>query len=102
MIIYTSFIPKGFDGMSIWPFILMRYRDTGLLNHELVHYTEQAWITPIWWLRYALSRSFRVAAEVRAYKASMQAGMTLEAASFWLTKYDKNLTVDGARALLTQ
>ena len=100
-IITSTFVPTGFDGITVWPFIFMRYEDKVLTNHETVHYNEQAWITPIWWARYLLSKTFRVAAEVRAYKQSIAAGMTVENAAQWLMKYDSSLTLDECVKLLT-
>jgi hypothetical protein len=67
----------------------------------MVHYKEQAWITPIWWLRYGLSKSFRVAAEVRAYKTQIDGGfISVPDAASWLVKYDNSLTDIKARELL--
>jgi hypothetical protein len=91
--------------MTAWPFIFINpdYKDDkALLAHEMVHYKEQAWISPVWWLRYALSKSFRVAAEVRAYRVSIkEGGMTIGQAAGWLVKYDKSLTVEKAIQLLS-
>jgi hypothetical protein len=70
MIVSTPLIPKGFSAISLWPFILVRPEhrsDIALIEHELVHYKEQAWIMPVWVLLYLVSRKFRLAAEVRAY-----------------------------------
>lgn len=103
MIIYTNFVPTGFDSITLWPFILMRPQrksDAGLLGHEMVHYREQAWITPIWWLRYALSKKFRVAAEVRAYQTQVDCGsFTVINAAVWLLKYDSSLSLENAVAM---
>jgi hypothetical protein len=102
MVIYTTkFIPKAFDGITIWPFILMRMKDDALLAHEMVHYKEQAWIAPIWWIRYALDRKFRVAAEARAYKVQMAAGMSIYQAARWLMKYDSRLKFEDAMIALS-
>lgn len=105
MIIYTNvLVPKAFDAVTVWPFIFIRptYKnDEPLKQHELVHYREQAWITPIWFLRYALSKSFRVQAEARAYKVQISlSGLTIESASTWLMKYDASLTRSQAISLL--
>lgn len=70
MIVSTSLIPKGFSACSLWPFIFVRPEhrsDIALIEHELVHYREQAWIVPGWVLMYLVSRKFRLAAEIRAY-----------------------------------
>lgn len=103
MIIYTRLlVPKGFDAITVWPFIFMRQADPALREHELVHYREQAWVAPLWWARYALSKTFRVQAEVRAYRVQMAHGMSLAAAAMWLQKYDTQMTQAQAVALLTQ
>lgn len=100
MIVKTKFILKGFQAMSLWPFILVlpeHSSNTGLIEHELVHYREQAWIAPIWWLRYLFSKSFRQAAEVRAYKRQIEVGgITKEWAAVMLLSYNLNITFDAA------
>lgn len=91
MIITTHFIPKGFSACALWPFILVRpehRKDVALIAHELVHYREQAWITPIWVLLYLVSRKFRLAAEVRAYTRQIElGGITQEQAAWALMSY---------------
>lgn len=77
MIFYTDrFIPEGAAGccrVFLIPFVFIRpkYRDDlGLLAHELCH-EDQAWsygFPPIHALRYALSKSYRLACEVEAYR----------------------------------
>ena len=77
MIITTKLIVKGFSGFSLWPFIFVRPEhrsDFSLIEHELVHYREQAWITPFWVLLYLVSRKFRLGAEVRAYTRQIELG----------------------------
>lgn len=103
MIIYTNvLVPKGFDAITAWPFIFMRKPDEPLKQHELVHYREQAWIAPLWWARYALSKTFRVQAEVRAYRVQIAlGGLTADEAETWLMKYDTNMTHEQAIAHLT-
>jgi hypothetical protein len=103
MIVRTTRVPSPFYSITIWPFIfiLPEYaKDAALLAHEFVHYNEQRWITPWWWLKYALSKRFRIAAEVRAYKVQIDMGMRIGAAGYWLMKYDKNMTFKEAVALL--
>lgn len=46
MIIYTTFLPKGISGMSLYPFILLRHRDESrraeiILRHERIHQKQQ-------------------------------------------------------------
>ena len=51
MIVSTDLTPKGFSVCSLWPFIFVRPEhrsDIALIEHELVHYREQAWIMPVW------------------------------------------------------
>ena len=77
MIVRTRLIPKGFSGCALWPFIFVLPEERAnatLIGHELVHYREQAWITPLWVLLYLVSRRFRLAAEVRAYAWQIESG----------------------------
>ena len=100
MIVKTKFIPKGFQAMSLWPFILVlpeHSSNTGLIEHELVHYREQAWVAPIWWFKYLFSKSFRQAAEVRAYKRQIEVGgITKEWAAAMLMNYNLGITLSEA------
>ena len=99
MILLTNLIPSGFSGLTVWPFILIRpdhANDTGLIEHERVHWSEQWRLPVIWWLLYLIDRNFRVAAEVRAYRVSMEHGMPLDIAARWLMRYDSRLSIDGA------
>jgi hypothetical protein len=100
MIIKSKLIPQPFWAFTAWPFIVVRPEhadDKGIIVHESVHYKEQAWITPFWWLRYALSKKFRLDAEVRAYKAQININaLTKEQAAYWLIKYDSALTLADA------
>ncbi len=102
----TRLVPKGFGAITVWPFIFVlpkKAGHTGLIEHELVHYREQAWIAPIWWLRYLLSKSFRLAAEVRAYKRQIEVSeIGVTQAALWLTKYKTGVTYQQAFELLTK
>lgn len=105
MVIQTRFIPKKFDAVTVWPFIFIRpenAKDDGLITHELVHYREQKeWLVLPWLLAYGLSKRFRLAAEVRGYKAQIAAGTILPIeAAFYLTQYGLNLTMTDALKLL--
>lgn len=105
MIIKTNLVPASFSATTCWPFIFVRpdkADDKALMAHEMVHYEEQAWITPYWLLRYWLSKSFRLAAEVRGYRAQIAAGVPLFNAAFWLTNtdYGFDLSIEQAQALL--
>ena len=100
MIVSTHLIPKGFAACSLWPFILVRPEQRGnvaLIEHELVHYREQAWITPVWVLRYLVSRKFRLAAEVRAYSRQIELdALTREQAALALLSYRLDITFEKA------
>ena len=104
MIISTNLIPKGFSAVSLWPFIFVRPEhrsDTALIEHELVHYKEQAWITPVWVLLYLVFRKFRLAAEVRAYTRQIElGGVTREQAAHALLSYRLGITLDKAMRAL--
>lgn len=104
MIIKTTLIRKPFQAISVWPVILVlpdQADNAGLIEHELVHYREQAWIAPLWWLRYALSKSFRLAAEVRAYKRQIEVGgITRLTAAAMLLNYGLDITLEQALQLL--
>lgn len=91
MIVSTRLIPKGFSACSVWPFIFVRPEqrsDIALIEHELVHFREQAWIMPVWVLFYLVSRKFRLAAEIRAYTRQIEmGGLTREQAAQALLSY---------------
>lgn len=86
MIVATKLIPRGFSACSLWPFIFVRQEhrsDIALIEHEVVHYREQAWV-----LLYLVSRKFRLAAEVRAYTRQIAlGGVTREQAAHALLSY---------------
>ena len=104
MIICTNLIPKGFSACSLWPFIFVRPEhrsDIALIEHELVHYREQAWITPVWVFLYLVSRNFRLAAEVRAYTRQIElGGVTQEQAAHALLSYRLGITYGKAMKAL--
>lgn len=103
MIISTNLVPRGFDAITIWPFILIRpgRESAGLIAHESVHYRDMAWLTPLWWLWYLCNTQFRVDAEVTAYRVSMAHGMTLDEAAHWLCKYDEGMSLGRAKDMLS-
>jgi len=104
MIVCTNLVPKGFSAISLWPFIFVRpehCNDTALIEHELVHYKEQAWITPMWVILYLVSRKFRLAAEVRAYSRQIElGGVTREQAAYALLSYRLGITYGKAMQAL--
>ena len=104
MIVGTNLIPKGFSAFSLWPFIFVRPEqrsDSALFEHELVHYGEQAWITPVWVSLYLVSRKFRLGAEIRAYTRQIElGGVTREQAAHALLSYRLGITYDKAMQVL--
>ena len=104
MIVSTRFVPKGFAACTLWPFIFVRpehRRDITLIEHELVHYREQAWIMPVWVFLYLVSRKFRLAAEVRAYTRQIEmGGVTREQAAHALLSYRLGITFGKAMQAL--
>ena len=105
MIIFTRLIPAKFDAVTIWPFIFIRpgKNTLGLFAHEMTHYRAQAWITPIWLLRYALSKSFRLDAEVTGYQAQIDIGaISVDVAAKMLMEYRLGLSYNQAVAILAE
>ena len=104
MIVCTNLVFKGFSGFSLWPFIFVRPEhrsDIALIEHELVHYREQAWIMPVWVMLYLVSRKFRLAAEVRAYNRQIErGGVTREQAAHALLSYRLGITLEKAMRVL--
>ena len=100
MIITTTLIRQPFDAITAWPFIFIRpefKNDEALIAHEMVHYRSMAWLTPFWWLRYALSKSFRWAQEVEAYRVQIAlGGLTAPAAAAILMYYRTGHTYEDA------
>lgn len=105
MIIKTNFVPRGFDAITVFPFIIIRPEsadNASLIAHEMVHYREQkaAWVVP-WLLRYAFSSTFRLAAEVRGYQAQIaMGGITVDQAVQMLQGYRLNVSAADARVAL--
>jgi hypothetical protein len=95
---------------KIWliPIILIApaYRDNkGLIAHEMEH-AKRAWkhiFPPIYALRYALSKSFRLAEEVHCYKVQLtySPGYEWHYAGFIATRYGLDITQEEALKLLT-
>ncbi len=107
MIIQTNIVKKGFDAFTCWPFIFIRPEyatNKGLIEHEMVHYKEQRACGVIpWLLRYAFSKKFRLAAELRGYKRQIDLGyMTINRAAEYLVNYGVDLSLTEAIALLRQ
>jgi hypothetical protein len=104
MIVGTHLVPKGFSAFSLWPFIFVRpdqRSDIALIEHELVHYREQAWITPVWVALYLVSQKFCLAAEVRAYTRQIElGGVTREQAAHALLSYCLGITYSKALQVL--
>ena len=106
MIVTTTLIQQPFDAVTVWPFIFIRpeYKDDqALIAHEMVHYKSMAWLTPFWWLRYALSKSFRWTQEVKAYRVQIAlGGISIENATWLLCTYKTDHTSEVARAALQE
>lgn len=100
MIVSTHLIPKGFSACSLWPFIFVRPEqrsNIALIEHELVHYREQAWMMPLRVLLYLASRKFRLTAEVRAYTRQIEmGGITRDQAAHALLSYRLGITLGKA------
>ena len=93
-----------FWACCLWPFIFVRPEhrsDIALIEHELVHYREQAWITPVWIFFYLASRQFRLLAEVRAYTRQIELGaVTRDQAARALLSYRLGITFEKAMQAL--
>lgn len=72
MILTTTHLPAGVDGITLGPVILIRRGcegDAGLIAHERVHQRQQRrWLWLPWLALYLASKRFRLAEEVEAYR----------------------------------
>lgn len=74
----TEIVLRTDRGFACWPFyVLPRWvmgteREEAYRLHEQAHCRRQAWQTPLWWARYALSKSFRWREERIAYRVEIQ------------------------------
>lgn len=106
---YTDrFIPARFAAYTIGPLVLIRpsHRwDRGLLEHELVH-VGQFWRTlGLTGIGYWLSRRYRLACEVEAYREQLRwcaspAASSRLFARFLAEKYDLRISAEQALAEL--
>ena len=91
----------GAAALTVWPFVFVRPEsaaDAALIAHEQVHFKEQRrWLVLPWWAAYLLSRKFRCAAEVRAYRVQIALGLPLDAAAEYLSTMYR-LGIDKASA----
>src|SRR5687768_6849826 len=106
ILVRTNLIPKGFQALTVWPFIFVLpdcASDKGLIEHELVHHREQKRMAVLpWWGFYLLSRRFRLAQEVMAYKHQIAVGgIGVDAAAHYLTQYGAGIPLAEARELLS-
>lgn len=99
-------VPRRFDGISLGPIVLLRPgMSAGLLAHELTH-VRQFWRRPFTHApRYLLSRAYRQACEVEAYRAQLRvAGATpsriAALARHLATHYRLGIDADTAKRLL--
>lgn len=100
-------VPRHFDGISLGPIVLLRPDvSAGLIAHELAH-VRQFWRRPFTHgPRYLLSKAYRQACEVEAYRAQLQAaGRTpsriANLARYLATKYRLDLDEETAVRLLS-
>ncbi|WER44972.1 hypothetical protein CupriaWKF_11655 [Cupriavidus sp. WKF15] len=98
-------VPRGFDGFTPGPLILLRPGAShALIEHEKVH-VRQFWRS--WGLmgvRYLLSRRWRLRYEVEAYREQLrhsQPGAARTLARLLATSYRLKITEDDAYRLLT-
>lgn len=100
MLIQTNLILQPYDAVTVWPFIFIRpecKNDTALIAHEMVHYRSMAWLTPIWGAWYFLSKKFRWAQEVQAYRVQVAlGGISVERAAEMLCTYRTGHTFEQA------
>jgi hypothetical protein len=58
---------------SLWPLIFApRNAPVWILEHERAHYHRQAWITPVWVIRWLFDAKFRYREEQLAFKAEIE------------------------------
>jgi hypothetical protein len=70
---WASKITNGMS-VTVWPFIFISYYHRGnddVLDHERVHYREQAWQSPVWIYKYLRSPKYRLEKEKAAYRETM-------------------------------
>lgn len=107
MIVKTNFARIfGADAITIFPFIFTALpEDLCLTKHEMVHYKEQMYVLVLpWWLAYLFFSSFRLKAEVRAYKVQIACGgITVQQAAIYLSRnYMLNISAYQAFVYLTE
>ncbi|TDE02076.1 hypothetical protein [Flavobacterium sandaracinum] len=76
LIVAKYLIPKGYRGVTLFPFVLLKYRedlkDTILINHEKIHLRQQVelLIVPffIWYLLEYIFRLFQYKSANLAYR----------------------------------
>lgn len=109
MIFYTNlFIPARFDGINRGPISLIRpacRSDYGLAAHENVH-ARQFWRSlGVLTLLYAISKTWRQALEVEAYRVQLACypdDRSALFAGFLETRYNLDITQDQAIQLLKE
>ena len=75
-----------------------------LIPHEQLHQQRQlAYGYFKWWWRYNVDKAFRIAEEVLAYRLSVEKGLPLEGAIYYLVNnYKVSMTNEEAQYLLTR
>jgi hypothetical protein len=67
-------VTKRDRGWAMWPWyfipswVVGTIREAAYVEHEKTHCRRQKWVTPIWWIRWRLSRKFRWEEESLAYR----------------------------------
>lgn len=65
----VPWLPFGWDGMAVRPFIFLKAGHDHLLTHEAVHLRQQREHGIAYYFKYAFSKSFRARMEIEAYRA---------------------------------
>lgn len=92
--------------MAVHPWLLIvpeRKNDAALIAHEQVHLDEQATGVVRWWWKYLTSASFRLDAEVRAYRVQIELGgiSPEHAATLIADRYGLDVSYSRALSLVT-
>ena len=83
-------------GWAMWPWYFIpswcvgTRREAAYVEHEKTHCRRQRWITPVWWIRWRLSRKFRWSEESLAFRKEIE--IALKSGSFNKDYYAKELS----------
>lgn len=103
--ITDDFLPEWAAGKAVGPIIYIRPRykdDIGLLNHEKCHRWQWLVSLGLHSFIYPRSATYRLMCEVEAYKEQMKITpqYSLKYAEFIATRYNLDVTIEEAHALL--